>query len=145
MRGSEEQMADAEAGRLEAEDVTTVESTMPTTTATPVPSAPGTVMAEGPALNPTTERELPPPPPMINVIENNCARSYIWTMAALEKEVQQKADEVCLQGPLRESARSGISHSAYDFRNRKRVWMAVRTGSGHTTNDPIYLARNAGD
>jgi hypothetical protein len=33
---------------------------------------------------------------MFNVIQHNCARSYMWAVAAQEKRVEQKADVVCL-------------------------------------------------
>jgi hypothetical protein len=34
---------------------------------------------------------------MIRVIQHNCARSYEWTIAALETVVERRADVVCLQ------------------------------------------------
>jgi len=39
---------------------------------------------------------------MISVIQHNCARSYEWTIAALETGVKRRADVVCLQEPPRE-------------------------------------------
>ena len=72
---------------------------------------------------------------MFKVIQHNCARSYVWAIAALETGVERKANVVCLQEPLRERAGSGISHSAYDIRKRKRVWTGVRKGSSLTTKE----------
>jgi len=58
---------------------------------------------------------------MIRAVQHNCARFYTWTMAALETEVERKADLVMLQEPLEESGGIGISHSAYEIRKQKRV------------------------
>jgi len=62
---------------------------------------------------------------MIRAIQHNCARSYRWTMAALETGVDRKADLVLLQEPLGDKGRIGISHTAYGIRKRKTVWTAV--------------------
>jgi len=67
---------------------------------------------------------------MIGVIQHNCERSYEWIIAALEPGVEPRADVVCLQEPQREKEGIGISHSAYEMRNRKRVWTAIARGSG---------------
>jgi hypothetical protein len=56
---------------------------------------------------------------MIRVIQHNCARSYEWTIAALETGVERRADVVCLQEPPRERGGIGISHSAYEIRKEK--------------------------
>jgi hypothetical protein len=66
-------------------------------------------------------------------------------MAALETGVEREADVDCLQEPPRQREGSGISHPAYDIPKRKRVWMAVRQGSGLTLNERTDLSRNAGD
>jgi hypothetical protein len=82
---------------------------------------------------------------MIRVIQHNCARSYEWTTAALETGVERSADVVCLQQPLRERGEIGISHSAYDIRERKRVWTAIRKGSGLVVDETTDLRRAAND
>jgi len=64
------------------------------------------------------------------VIQHNCARSYEWTIAALETGVERRAEVVCLQEPPRERGGIGISHLAYEIRKTKRVWTAIRRGSG---------------
>ena len=66
---------------------------------------------------------------MIRVIQHNCARSYKWTMAALETGVKCRADVVCLHEPMREREGIGIRHSAYEIRKTKRVWRAIWRGS----------------
>jgi hypothetical protein len=53
---------------------------------------------------------------MIRVIQHNCARSYEWTIAALEMGVERRPDVVCLQEAPRERGGIGISHSAYEMR-----------------------------
>jgi hypothetical protein len=60
-----------------------------------------------------------PPPPMIRAVQYNCARSYAWTIAALETGVEPKADLVMLQEPPEERGGIGMSHSAYEIRKRK--------------------------
>jgi len=67
---------------------------------------------------------------MIRVIEHNCARSYVWTIAALEPGVERRADALCLPEPPRENGGIRISHSAYEKRKRKRVWTAIQRRSG---------------
>ena len=49
---SKEEMADAEKGEMEAEDVTMAGSTMPTTMAMPAPTATGTATAMGTGIEP---------------------------------------------------------------------------------------------
>jgi len=71
---------------------------------------------------------------MFRAIQHNSARSYVWTMAGLEMVVERKADVVSLQEPPRERTGIGLSHPAYEIRERKRVWMVVRKGSGPITN-----------
>jgi hypothetical protein len=82
---------------------------------------------------------------MIRVIQHNCARSYEWTIAALETGVERRADVVCLQEPPRERGNIGISHSAYEIRERKRVWTAIRRGSGLVVDERTDLSRGAND
>jgi hypothetical protein len=60
-------------------------------------------------------------PPMLQAIQHNCARSYIWAMAALQMGVERKADVVYLQEPPIETAGIRISHSAYDVKKREGV------------------------
>ena len=55
---------------------------------------------------------------MIRAMQHNCARSYEWTITALETGVECKADGVCLLEPPRERAGVGISHLAYGIRKR---------------------------
>jgi len=80
---------------------------------------------------------------MIRVIQHNCARSYEWTIAALETGVERRVDLVCLQEPRREREDIGISHSAYEIRNRKRVWTAIQKGSGLVVDERTDLTRGA--
>jgi len=82
---------------------------------------------------------------MIRVIQHNCARSYEWTIAALEMGVEHRADVVCLQEPQRERGVIGISHSAYEIRKRKRVWTAIQKGSGLVVDERTDLNRGAND
>jgi len=82
---------------------------------------------------------------MIRVIQHNCARSYEWTIAALETGVERRADVVCLQEPPRERGGIGISHSAYEVRKRKRVWTAIRRGSGLVVDERTDLSRGANE
>jgi hypothetical protein len=81
--------------------------------------------------------------PMFRAIQHNCARSYVWTMAALATGVERKADMVCLQEPPREREGVGISHPAYDIRKRKRVRTVVRKRSSFATNERTDLSKNA--
>jgi len=78
---------------------------------------------------------------MNRVIQQNCARSYEWTIAALETGVECRADVVCLPEPLRERGGIGSSHSAYKTRKRKRVWTAIRRGSGLVVDERMDLSR----
>jgi len=82
---------------------------------------------------------------MIRVIQHNCARSYEWTIAALETGVERRANVVCFQEPPRETGEFGISHSAYEIRKRKRVWTAIRKGSGPVVDERMVLSRVAND
>lgn len=84
-------------------------------------------------------------PPMFRVIHQNCAQSYVRTVAAPETGVERKADVVFLQNPPTERAGIGISHSVYDIRERKLVWMAVHRGSGLTMNERTDFSNNADD
>ena len=80
---------------------------------------------------------------MIKAIQHNCARSYEWTIAARETGVEHRADVVCLEEPPRERGGIGISHSAYEIRKRKRVWTAIRKGSGLVVDEWTDLSRGA--
>jgi hypothetical protein len=82
---------------------------------------------------------------MTKAIQHNCARSYEWTIAALQTGVERKADVVCLQEPPRERGGCGISHSAYEIRKRKRVWTAIRKGSGLVVDELMHLSRGTHD
>jgi hypothetical protein len=82
---------------------------------------------------------------MIRVIQHNCARSYTWTIAALEMGVERRADVVCLQEPPRERGEIGISHSASDLRKRKRVCTAIRKESGLMVDERTDMRRGAND
>jgi hypothetical protein len=80
---------------------------------------------------------------MINAIQHNCARSYEWTIEALETGVERKADVVYLQEPPREREGCGISHSVYDIIKIKLVSTAVRKGSGLVVDEQTDLSRGA--
>jgi hypothetical protein len=82
---------------------------------------------------------------MIRAIQHNCARSYAWTMEALETGVDRIADLVLFLEPPRDKRRIGISHLAYEIRKRKRIWMAVRKGSGLGTDKRTELSRGTND
>ena len=82
---------------------------------------------------------------MISVIQHNCARTYEWTIAALEMGVESRADVACLEESTRETGEIGISHSAYEIRKRKRVWMAIPKGSGLVVDEWTDLSRGAND
>jgi len=82
---------------------------------------------------------------MFKAIQHNCARSYERTSAALETGVKCKADVVCLQELPRERGGCGISHSAYEMRKRKRVWTAIRKGSGLVVDERTDFSRGAND
>jgi hypothetical protein len=82
---------------------------------------------------------------MIRVIQNNCTRSYEWTITALKTGVERRADVVCLQEPPRERGEIGISHSAHEIRKIKRVWTAIRKGSGLVVDEWTDLSRGAND
>jgi len=77
---------------------------------------------------------------MIRVIQQNCARSYEWNIAALETGVERIADVVCLQEPPREEGGIGISHSTYEIKKRKRVWTAILKGSGLVVDEQTELS-----
>jgi len=66
-------------------------------------------------------------------------------MAALETGVDRKADLLLLQEPPGKKGRIGISHPAYEIRKQKRVWTAVRKGSGLATDERSDLSRCAND
>jgi len=82
---------------------------------------------------------------MIRAIQHNCARSYAWTLAALETGVDRKADSVLWQEPPGEKGRIGISHPAYEIRKQKRVWTVVQKGSSLATDERTDLSRGAND
>jgi len=82
---------------------------------------------------------------MIREVQPNCARSYEWTMPALETGVESNADLVMLQAPPEKRGGIGISHSAYEIRKRKRVWAVVLKGSGLATDEGTDLSRSRND
>jgi len=82
---------------------------------------------------------------MIRVIQHNCARSYEWTIAALETGVERRADVVCFPERPRERGRIGMSQSAYEIRKRKRVWTAIRRGCGLVVDERTECSRGAND
>jgi len=67
---------------------------------------------------------------MMKMIQQSCARSYEWTIAALQVGSEHRADVVCLQEPQRERGDIAISHSAYKIRKGTTVWPAIRDQSG---------------
>jgi hypothetical protein len=71
---------------------------------------------------------------MFRAVEHNCARPYILAMMAMETRVDRKVDVVCLQEPPGDGVGRRLSHLAFNNRNRKRVWMALRKRSGYTIN-----------
>jgi len=102
-------------------------------------------MRPGPRLTSKLRPKREPWLPMIRVIQYNCARSYKWTIAALEMGVARRADVVCLQEPPREIGGIGISHSAYKTRKRKRVWTGIRRESGLVVDGWTDLSRRANE
>jgi len=82
---------------------------------------------------------------MIRAIQHDRARSYAWTVAALDTGVDRKADLVLLQEPPGEKGRIGITHPAYEISKQTRVWTAVRKGSGLATDEWTDLSRGAND
>lgn len=66
-------------------------------------------------------------------------------MPVLEAWVERKEDVVLLQEPQREGAETRISHSPYDIRTKKWLWMAVRNGRSRTMNEQTDFRRNARD
>jgi len=82
---------------------------------------------------------------MIRAIQHNCARSYEWTIAALEVGVERRGDVVCLQEPPSERQGFEIRHTAYGMRKRKRVWMAVRKGTGFAVDERLDLSEGDND
>jgi len=97
----------------------------------------------GPRLSLKLRPKREPCLPIFRVIKHNCARSYEWTIAALETGVKGRADVVCLQEPPRERWGIVISHSAYEMRKRERVWTAIQRGSGLTVDERTDLSRGA--
>jgi len=83
--------------------------------------------------------------PMIWLIQHNCAGSYKWTIEALETGVKCRADVECLQEPPRDRGGIGISHSAYEIRTRKRVWIVIWKGSGLVVDERTDLSRGANE
>ena len=59
--------------------------------------------------------------------------------------MKRKADFVMLLEPPEERGGIGISHSADEIRKRKRVWTAVRKGSGLATDEQTDKSRGAND
>lgn len=56
-----------------------------------------------------------------------------------------KVDVVCLREPLRARGDIGISHVAYETRNRNRVWTAVQMGRVLVVDERAGLCRGAND
>jgi len=79
------------------------------------------------------------------VILQNWARSYEWTIRALETGVERRAHVVCLQEPPRERGEIGISHSAYEIRKRTSFSTVIRKGSGMVVDKWTDLRRGAND
>ena len=52
---------------------------------------------------------------MIRAIQHNCPRSYTWTLAVLEMDMDRQADLLLLKEPPGEKGRSGIRHPAYEI------------------------------
>jgi len=82
---------------------------------------------------------------MIRAIQHNCARSSAWTLAALGTGVDGKAAVLLLQEPPGEKGRIGIRRLVYEISKRKRVWTAVRKGSGLATDELTDLSRGMND
>jgi hypothetical protein len=82
---------------------------------------------------------------MIRAIQHNNARSYEWTMVALETRVESKVHVLCLQEKPRERRGVGNSHWVYEIRNRKRVWTAIGKGSGLVVDERTDSSRGAND
>jgi len=82
---------------------------------------------------------------MIRVIQLNCARSYQWTIVALETAVKRRADRVCVLDPPREKGGIGISHGPSKITTRKRVWTARWKGSGLVVDERTDYSRGAND
>jgi len=82
---------------------------------------------------------------MIRVIQHDCARSYAWTMAALETGVDRMADLLLWQEPPGKRWRIGISRPANEIRKRKTIRTAVGKGSGLATDKRTDLSRGAND
>jgi len=82
---------------------------------------------------------------MIKAFQHNWARSYEWTIGALETGVERKADVVCLQEPPRARGGCGIGRSAYEIRKRKRLWTAIGKGCGVVVDERTDLSRVAHD
>jgi hypothetical protein len=71
---------------------------------------------------------------MMGAVMHNFARSYAWTMPVLETGVERRADFVMMQEAPEERGGLGISHSASEMMNGKRVWTVVRKVSGMATD-----------
>jgi len=82
---------------------------------------------------------------MIRAIQHNCARSYEWTIAALETGEEGRPDVVCLQEPPRERKGFEIRHTAYELRKRRRVCKAVRNGSVREVDEQTDLSKGGND
>jgi hypothetical protein len=78
---------------------------------------------------------------MIRVIQHNCARSYEWTIAALETGVEHRVDLVCIQVPLSDRGGFMLSNSASEIRKRKRVWMVIQRWSRFVVDEQTDLSR----
>jgi hypothetical protein len=54
-------------------------------------------------------------PTNIGVIQHNWARTYKWTIAALETGIERRLDVVCLEEQPRERGDIGVGHSRYQI------------------------------
>jgi hypothetical protein len=82
---------------------------------------------------------------MIRFMQHGSTRSYKWTLAQLETGVKRSVDIVSSQQPRRERGVIGISHSAYEIRERTRVWTAIRKRSGLVVAEQMDLSRAASE
>jgi len=78
---------------------------------------------------------------MIRAIEQNCARLYEWSVAALHSGVEQTADVVCLQEPPIDRQRFNMRHTAYDRRTKKTVSTTVRNASDLAVDEWMDLSK----
>jgi len=80
---------------------------------------------------------------MITPIQHNCARSNKWTIAALERWFERKANIVCLQKPQRAKTGFAICRAAYKITKRNRIWTAIQEGSDLEVDERSDLCSRA--